>query len=204
MQTCQILVLYYSKHGLTKQIAESIVKGIESEGAEALLRTVPDVSTHIFESVAPVPSSGAPYITLDELAKCDGLALGSPTHFGNMAGAMKHFLDSSSSLWLKGSLIDKPACVFTSSSSLHGGQETTLISMMMPLIHHGMLLVGVPYSIAAVHKTTSGGTPYGASAIALTDKTKLSKEEQEIAIAQGKRLAKIAKQLTQATPNLGN
>jgi NAD(P)H dehydrogenase (quinone) len=195
IKTSQVLVLYYSKHGLTKQLAESIVKGIESEGAEALLRTVPDVSTNIGDSVEAVPSSGAPYITLDELANCDGLALGSPTHFGNMAGAMKHFFDTSSGLWLKGSLIDKPACVFTSSSSLHGGQETTLISMMMPLIHHGMVLLGVPYSNAALHKTTSGGTPYGASAVSSTNKTKLSQDEQDIAFAQGKRLAQISKQL---------
>jgi NAD(P)H dehydrogenase (quinone) len=193
--TCQILVVYYSKHGLTKLLAESIVKGIESEGVEALLRTVPEVSTHIDSSVAAVPSSGAPYVTLDELANCDGLALGSPTHFGNMSGALKHFIDTTSGLWLKGSLINKPACAFTSSSSLHGGQETTLISMMMPLIHHGMLYVGIPYSEAELHSTTSGGTPYGASAVAEAKKCKLSREEQNIAIAQGKRLASIAMKL---------
>jgi len=192
---CQVLVLYYSKHGLTKMLAESIVKGIESDGGEAMLRTVPDVSNHIGDSVAAVPTSGAPYVTLEELARCDGLALGSPTHFGNMSGAMKFFWDTTSGLWLKGSLINKPACTFTSSSSLHGGQETTLISMMMPLIHHGMLYIGVPYSVAELHKTTSGGTPYGASAVALPNKTRLSHEEQEIAIAQGKRLAIIAKKL---------
>ncbi|GAC29352.1 NAD(P)H:quinone oxidoreductase [Brumicola pallidula] len=192
---CQVLVLYYSKHGLTKKLADSIVKGIESEGVEALLRTVPDVSNNIDTTVSAVPASGAPYVTLHDLANCDGLALGSPTHFGNMSGAMKFFWDTTSGLWLKGSLIDKPACTFTSSSSLHGGQETTLISMMMPLIHHGMVYIGVPYSVGELHKTTSGGTPYGASAVALPNKTKLSHEEQEIAIAQGKRLATIAKKL---------
>jgi NAD(P)H dehydrogenase (quinone) len=193
--SCHVLVLYYSKHGLTKKIAESIVKGVESEGVEALLRTVPEVSTNIDESILAVPENGAPYVTLEELANCDGLALGSPTHFGNMSGAMKHFWDTTSGLWLKGSLIDKPACAFTSSSSLHGGQETTLISMMMPLIHHGMIFMGVPYSVAGLHKTTTGGTPYGASAVAADKKAKLSHEEEEIAISQGKRLAKIAKQL---------
>lgn len=192
---CKILVLYYSKHGLTKQLAQAIVKGIEHEGAEALLRTVPEVSTQIGNNAAAVPTSGAPYVTLEELANCDALALGSPTHFGNMSGAMKHFLDSTSGLWLKGSLIDKPACAFTSSSSLHGGQETTLMSMMMPLIHHGMLYIGVPYSVAALHKTTSGGTPYGASAVASENKAKLSMEEQDVAVAQGKRLANIANKL---------
>ncbi len=193
--SCHVLVLYYSKHGLTKQIAESIVKGLESEGVEALLRTVPEVSNNIDVSVLAVPKNGAPYVTLEELEDCDGLALGSPTHFGNMSGAMKHFWDSTSGLWLKGSLIDKPACTFTSSSSLHGGQETTLISMMMPLIHHGMIFIGVPYSVAALHKTKTGGTPYGASAVASDEKAKLSHEEEEIAISQGKRLATIAKQL---------
>jgi len=193
--SCQVLVLYYSKHGLTKKIAESIVKGVESEGVEALLRTVPEVSNNIDESASAVPINGAPYVTLEELANCDGLALGSPTHFGNMSGAMKHFWDTTSGLWLKGNLIDKPACAFTSSSSLHGGQETTLISMMMPIIHHGMIFMGVPYSVAELHKTTTGGTPYGASAVAVDKKIKLSHEEEEIAISQGKRLATIAKQL---------
>lgn len=192
---CQVLVLYYSKHGLTKKIAEAIVNGIESEGAEALLRTVPEVSDNIDVGAPAVPNEGAPYVTLDDLANCDGLALGSPTHFGNMSGAMKYFWDTTSGLWLKGSLIDKPACAFTSSSSLHGGQETTLISMMMPLIHHGMIFIGVPYSVAELHKTSTGGTPYGASAVASESKKKLSYEEEEIAVSQGKRLASIAKQL---------
>ncbi len=192
---CRVLVLYYSKHGLTKKIAESIVRGIESEEVEAILRTVPDVTNSIDTRVLAVPKNGAPYVTLDELANCDGLAFGSPTHFGNMSGAMKYFWDTTSSLWLKGSLINKPACTFTSSSSLHGGQETTLISMMMPLIHHGMVFLGVPYSVAHLHKTTTGGTPYGASAVASDNKTKLSYEEEEIAISQGKRLAAMAKQL---------
>lgn len=192
---CQILVLYYSKHGLTKQLAEAIVSGVESAGAQALLRTVPEVSTNIADTAAAVPKSGAPYVNLDELADCDGLALGSPTHFGNMAGAMKHFWDTTSSLWLKGSLINKPACAFTSTSSMHGGQETTLMNMMLPLMHHGMVLLGVPYSVAALHSTTTGGTPYGASAVASTNKSKLSEDEKVIAIAQGKRLATITKQL---------
>jgi NAD(P)H dehydrogenase (quinone) len=198
---CQVLVLYYSKHGLTKKLADAIVKGIEFEGAEALLRTVPEVSNNIDHKAPAVPASGAPYVTLDELTNCDGLALGSPTHFGNMSGAMKFFWDSTSGLWLKGSLINKPACAFTSSSSLHGGQETTLISMMMPLIHHGMVYIGVPYSVAELHTTTSGGTPYGASAVVLANKTKLSHEEQEIAISQGKRLAFMAKKLKNNSGN---
>lgn len=196
-----ILVLYYSKHGVTKQLADSIMKGIESEGVEAMLRTVPDVHPHI-ERQPAVPQSGAPYVTLDELAQCNGLALGCPTHFGNMPSAMKYFLDTTSSLWLKGSLINKPACVFTSSSSLHGGQETTLLTMMLPLIHHGMVLLGVPYSEPALHKTTSGGTPYGASALGNQNKTSLSDEEKSVAISQGKRLALIAKKLIQKTGSL--
>ncbi len=193
-----LLVLYYSKHGVTKSIADSIVKGIESEGVEAMLRTVPDVHPHI-EQQAAVPEIGAPYVTLSELAQCDGLALGSPTHFGNMPSAMKYFLDTTSSLWLKGSLIDKPACVFTSSSSLHGGQETTLLTMMLPLIHHGMIILGVPYSEPGLHKTKSGGTPYGASALGNQNKTSLTEDEKSVAISQGKRLALIAKNLNRDT-----
>ncbi|MFT5276706.1 MAG: NAD(P)H dehydrogenase (quinone) [Glaciecola sp.] len=193
-----LLVLYYSKHGVTKSLADSIVKGIESEGIEAMLRTVPDVHPHI-EQQAAVPQSGAPYVTLNELAQCDGLAFGCPTHFGNMPSAMKYFLDTTSSLWLKGSLINKPACVFTSSSSLHGGQETTLLTMMLPLIHHGMIILGVPYSEPGLHKTTSGGTPYGASALGNQNKTSLTEDEKSVAISQGKRLALIAKNLNRNT-----
>jgi NAD(P)H dehydrogenase (quinone) len=195
-----LLVLYYSKHGATKMLADSIVKGIESQGIEAMLRTVPDVHPHI-EQQAAVPNDGAPYITLNELAHCDGIALGCPTHFGNMPSAMKYFLDTTSSLWLKGSLIDKPASVFTSSSSLHGGQETTLLTMMLPLIHHGMILLGVPYSEPALHKTITGGTPYGASALGNQHKTSLSQDEKLNAISQGKRLAVITKKLNRNTGN---
>lgn len=193
MTTARILVLYYSANGATHQLAKSIARGIgQVAGAEALLRTVPRVVTAIAESEPQVPTTGAPYCTLDELADCDGLALGSPTRFGNMAAPLKFFLDSTSSLWLNGQLIDKPACVFTSSSSQHGGQESTLLSMQIPLLHHGMVLLGIPYSEAALHQTQSGGTPYGASHIADEGRTDLTDHEHQLCLAQGKRLAQMA------------
>ena len=190
-----ILVLYYSRYGATKELAQYIARGIESiDGMEARIRTVAPVSTTCEAITKSVPDEGAIYATLDDLAHCKGLALGSPTRFGNMAAPMKYFLDSTSSLWLSGSLVDKPACVFSSSSSLHGGQETTLTSMMLPLLHHGMLLVGIPYTLEALNSTQSGGTPYGATHVAgLNNERALTEEEITLAKFQGERLARIAK-----------
>lgn len=194
-----ILVLYYSRYGAVKQMAQHIARGIESiPGVEARIRTVPSVSP-VSEATAPsVPDSGAPYATLDDLKECDGLALGSPTRFGNMAAPMKHFLDTTSSLWLSGALVNKPATVFSSTGSLHGGQETTLISMMMPLFHLGFMVLGIPYTEPDLNTTLTGGTPYGATHFAGTDgKNRVSDEEQRLCFAQGKRLAEIAMKLKQ-------
>jgi NAD(P)H dehydrogenase (quinone) len=191
----EILVLYYSRHGATAQMAQQIARGIEKiPGVSARLRTVAPVSAE-HESVAPaVPDTGAPYATIEDLQQCIGLALGSPTRFGNMAAAMKYFIDSTSPLWLTGELINKPATVFTSTSSLHGGQETTCLSMMLPLLHHGMTLVGLPYTESELMRTTTGGTPYGSSHFAGIDNNNpLSNDEKNLCQAQGKRLATIAK-----------
>ncbi len=181
-----IVVLYYSRHGSTQALARQIARGVESvEGCQALLRTVAELDG--------TASNSDPYLSLDELKQCDGLALGSPVWFGNMAAPLKHFWDQTTPLWLSGALIDKPACVFTSSSTLHGGQETTQQSMMLPLLHHGMLILGIPYSEPALHTTQSGGTPYGASHV--HQQKTLSSEEAELARQLGKRLAHGAKQL---------
>jgi NAD(P)H dehydrogenase (quinone) len=191
-----ILVLYYSRHGATAEMARQIARGVEMAGLEARLRTVPAVSSEC-EAVAPqIPAEGAPYASLDELKNCAGLALGSPTRFGNMAAPLKYFLDGSSSLWLSGGLVGKPAGVFTSTASLHGGQETTLLSMMLPLLHHGMLITGLPYSETALLETRGGGTPYGASHHAGAD-GKRPLDEHEIALcrALGQRLAQTAEKL---------
>ena len=195
----EILILYYSRHGHTAALADEIRHGVIAvPGANARLRTVAPL-----ESAADsVPSSGPPYATKDDLRACHGLALGSPTRFGNMAAPLKAFLDSTSDLWLSGSLIGRPACVFTSTSSLHGGQESTLLSMMLPLFHHGMLVLGVPYSEAALLDTKTGGTPYGASHVAGADNTNaISEHERRVARALGKRLAETAMKLA-AGPNL--
>jgi NAD(P)H dehydrogenase (quinone) len=192
-----ILVLYYSRHGATAEMARRIARGIEEvDGMHARLRTVPEVST-VCEAVEDIiPAEGDIYVTHDDLLECDGLALGSPTRFGNMAAPLKYFLDSTSGMWLSGSLIGKPAAVFTSTSSLHGGQETTLLSMMLPLIHHGMMILGLPYSNTELLHTQTGGTPYGASHLAGTDSDlPLSNDEQALCRALGKRLAQTAKQL---------
>jgi len=191
-----LLVLYYSRYGATEAMAKQIARGSEEAGMEARLRTVPAVST-VCEAVADtIPDSGAPYVDEDDLENCAALALGSPTRFGNMAAAMKYFLDGSSRLWLKGALVGKPAGVFTSSSSLHGGQEATLLSMMLPLLHHGMLLSGLPYAEPDLMTTHSGGTPYGPSHLAGTDsKLPLSDEEKRLCQALGRRLAGIASKL---------
>lgn len=192
-----ILVLYYSRYGATQKMAQLIARGIEGTGMEARLRTVPPVSTTCEATDKPIPPEGAPFVTLDDLANCSGLALGSPTRFGNMAAPMKHFWDSTSSLWLNGTLYNKPACFFTSTASMHGGQETTLVSMMFPLIHHGALILGVPYTEPALISTKTGGTPYGASHLAGPDsKNPISEDEKRICIALGKRLATVAMQLS--------
>ena len=192
-----ILVLYYSKTGSVAQLANLIARGVESvTGIEARIRSVAPVSTVCEAVEPPVPEAGAPYATLDDLKHCSGLALGSPTRFGNMASPLKYFLDSTSSLWLEGSLINKPAAVFTSSGSWHGGQETTLMSMMLPLLHHGMVLCGLPYSHEALSNTQTGGTPYGPTHVSgIENNLPISEEEKQLAIAQGGRLATLALKL---------
>jgi NAD(P)H dehydrogenase (quinone) len=195
-----ILVLYYSRHGATRKLAEMIAQGIESvPGADARLRTVPAIST-VAEATEPdVPSSGAPYVELQDLAECAGLALGSPTRFGNMAAALKYFLDGSSADWLAGTLSGKPAVVFTSTGSLHGGQESTLLSMMIPLLHHGMLVMGLPYTHPELMTTASGGSPYGATHWSGIDGDKsITDDERRLAIALGRRLATAAVKLHEA------
>ena len=193
----EILVLYYSRHGATAEMARLIARGVEEvSGMSARLRTVPAVST-VCEAVEDsIPDSGAPYATLEDLRDCAGLALGSPTRFGNMAAPLKYFIDTTSALWLEGALIGKPAAVFTSTSSLHGGQETTLTSMLLPLLHHGMLVLGLPYSAPELMNTRSGGTPYGASHHAGADsKMPLSGDEKTLCRALGRRLAETARAL---------
>jgi NAD(P)H dehydrogenase (quinone) len=192
-----ILVLYYSRYGSVKQMAQYIARGIESvPDMEAKIRTVPPVSPTT-EAIDPtVPESGAPYVTIEDLKQCAGLALGSPTRFGNMAAPMKYFIDQVSSLWLSGNLVNKPAAVFSASSSLHGGQESTLLSMMLPLFHLGFILLGIPYTEADLNNTKTGGTPYGATHHAGTSgKNPISDEEQRLCFALGKRLAEIAAKL---------
>jgi NAD(P)H dehydrogenase (quinone) len=192
-----ILVLYYSRYGSTARLAEQIARGVNSvEGCNARIRTVPSVSTNIVASEAAVPDDGPPYASNSDLAECAGLIMGSPTRFGNMAAALKYFIDGTGSDWLSGSLSGKPAGVFTSTSSLHGGQESTLLSMSLPLIHHGMLIVGVPYSEPALVATTTGGTPYGASHLAREQSTiNPSDAESQIAQHLGRRVAEIALKL---------
>ncbi len=193
----EILVLYYSRYGAVRQMAQLIARGIEQvPGMSARIRTVPKVSAVCEAVEADVPDAGAPYVELADLEACAGLALGSPTRFGNMAAPLKYFLDSTSGLWLKGALAGKPAAVFTSSSSMHGGQETTLLSMMLPLLHHGMILLGLPYTEPELISTASGGTPYGASHVAgaASDRA-LSAEEKKLCIALGRRLAETAVKL---------
>ena len=193
----KILVLYYSQKGSVEALARAIAHGIDSvPGAEAVIRTVPRVSTICEASEPAIPVSGAPYVTLQDLAECSGLALGSPVRFGNMAAPMKYFWDGTVTSWLSGELIGKPAAVFTSSGSMHGGNESTLLSMMLPLFHHGMLLLGLPYSEIALSETQSGGTPYGASHIAGTNgNSTLTADEISLGKSLGKRLAETACQL---------
>jgi len=193
----EILVLYYSRHGSVRQLAQHLAHGVESvSGMAARVRTVPAVMTERDSPAKLVPDEGAPYATLDDLRECVGVAVGSPTRFGNMAAPMKHFWDGTSGLWLNGDLVDKPACVFTSTASLHGGQEATLMSMMTPLFHHGMVIVGLPYTLPELNQTRSGGTPYGASHWAGPDgREPVTDEERKLAFAQGRRLAEIAARL---------
>ncbi len=192
-----ILVLSYSRTGSVANLAGPVARGGEAGGLEARLRTVAPVSANHEATAAPVPDSGAPYATLDDLAGCAGLALGSPTRFGNMAAPLKYFLDQSSDLWMGGALIGRPAGVFTSTGSLHGGQESTLLSMMLPLLHHGMVLTGVPYSEPALMTTTGGGTPYGPSHVSgERGDSATSDDENAIARALGKRLAHTARKLS--------
>ena len=191
-----LLVLYYSRHGAVKQMAQYIARGIEAGGMEARLRTVPAISANTEQTEPLVPESGAPYATLDDLKHCAGLALGSPTRFGNMAAPLKYFLDQASGLWLAGDLVDKPATVFSSTASMHGGQETTLLSMMIPLLHLGFIIMGIPSTESDLTTTLSGGTPYGATHLAgEKSDLPLSKEEERLCLAQGKRLAAIALKL---------
>ncbi|MGS2717047.1 NAD(P)H:quinone oxidoreductase [Eionea flava] len=196
MNTSYILVLYYSQHGATAAMAQQLAQGVEKTGLEARLRTVPKVSAECEAIADNIPKDGAIYCSAEDLQQCSGLLLGSPTRFGNMAAPLKYFLDGTSSQWLNGDLIDKPAAVFTSTGSLHGGQESTLLSMMLPLLHHGMVITGLPYSEPTLMTTTTGGTPYGASHLAGTKSDHpLSADEVQHCHILGKRVATIAKQL---------
>ncbi|MDA0911184.1 MAG: NAD(P)H:quinone oxidoreductase [Proteobacteria bacterium] len=190
-----ILVLYYSQGGSTKAMAEKIAQGVELGGLEAKLRTVPNISANCEKTESDIPDSGAIYVTKEDLANCSGIIMGSPTRFGNMAAPLKYFIDTTSDLWFKGALINKPAAVFTSTASLHGGQETTLLSMMLPLLHHGAMIVGIPYSEPSLQNTQTGGTPYGLSHYnGINSDKPLSQDEIILAKALGKRVAEIAKQ----------
>ncbi len=191
----EILVLYYSLHGNVAKMARRVARGVEEvEGVQARLRTVPRVSTVCEASESAVPGEGPPYVEPRDLEECAGLVLGSPTRFGNMAAPLKYFLDGTADAWLSGTLAGKPAGVFTSTSTLHGGQETTLISMMLPLLHHGMVVLGLPYTEPALNRTETGGTPYGASHVAgLDSKRPLSDDEKQLCTALGRRVAELAK-----------
>lgn len=194
----EVLVLYYSRNGDTARMARLIARGVESvPGIAVRLRTVPPVSADYDKTAPEVPAEGSPYAQLKDLQECAGLVLGSPTRFGNMAAPMKHFLDNTSSLWLSGDLIGKPAAVFTSTSTMHGGQESTLLTMMLPLLHHGMVIVGQPYNEPALNTTTSGGTPYGASHVAGVGRTPnaISKDEETLCLALGRRVATLTQKL---------
>ena len=194
--SCRILILYYSRGGNTKAMVQAVAKGVQKvTGAEAVIRTVPSVSADTQTTQPDIPVSGDLYASHEDLEACDGLILGSPTRFGNMAAPLKYFLDSTSSLWMKGALINKPAAVFTSTSSLHGGQESTLISMMLPLLHHGMVFAGIPYNHSSLVQTQSGGTPYGASHWAGMNNRPMDEHESALCEAQGKRVAELALRL---------
>lgn len=195
----EILVLYYSQHGATRQMAQLIARGVEQvDGVRARLRTVPKISA-VCEATEPsIPGSGAPYVELIDLEECIGLALGSPTRFGNMASAMKYFWDGTGGAWMQHTLVGKPAALFTSTGTMHGGQESTLLSMMLPLLHHGMVIVGLPYSESELSTTQSGGTPYGASHVAgVANDRAISESEKKLCMALGKHLARIALKLVE-------
>ncbi len=195
-KTTQILILYYSAGGTTKALAHLIARGVEEQNAEAIIRCVPRVSSANEAITSSIPETGDLYASLDDLKYCDGLVVGSPTRFGNMAAPLKYFIDQTSELWMNGQLANKPVSFFTSSSSLHGGQETTLLSMMLPFLHHGMVICSLPYSETALLHTKTGGTPYGSSHWnGVNNDYKISDDEKKLAIAQGKQLAKIAKKL---------
>jgi len=198
MDSPYILVLYYSRYGATEKMAQLLARGIEQvSGIEAKVRTVPSVSANSEATQPEVPNEGAVYCSEEDLKNCSGLIIGSPTRFGNMAAALKYFLDGTGAIWASGSLIDKPVATFTSTSSLHGGQETTLLTMAIPLIHHGMVFCGIPYSEAALNTTTTGGTPYGASHLAgAKGNNPISDDEAVLCAALGKRVATIAQKLT--------
>jgi NAD(P)H dehydrogenase (quinone) len=193
-----ILVLYYSRSGKVDRLAHVIAHGIEQvPGVRARIRTVPPVSPVCEQTEPSVPESGAPYAQLSDLEQCSGLALGSPTRFGNMAAPLKHFLDTTGTLWMRGALAGKPAAVFTSTATLHGGQETTLLSMLLPLLHHGMIIVGIPYTEAALTNTASGGTPYGATHVSgANNERALTEDEKSLCLALGRRLAEVARKLS--------
>jgi NAD(P)H dehydrogenase (quinone) len=186
----KVLIIYHSRNGRTKKLARQIAAGVEKAGASAIIRTVPSItsSTNI-QSQPMVPNDGDIFVTKKDLIDCDGLALGSPTHFGNMASELKYFIDSLTDIWLKGALVNKPACVFTASSSMHGGQESTLLSMMLPLFHHGMCIVGLPYSEPELHSTRSGCSPYGVSSVQIDENDSLSNDEKVLSVKMGERLA---------------
>jgi NAD(P)H dehydrogenase (quinone) len=199
LHMARILVLFYSRNGATLELARQVCRGVDSvTGATAVLRTVPPVVTAVEGPAQPVPASGPAYATPEDLSTADALVLGSPTRFGNMAAPLKHFLDGSGALWASGALAGKPAAVFTSTQTLHGGQETTLLSMMLPLLHHGMILVGLPYTETALHQTRSGGTPYGATHVSGLASGGLSAEEKDLAQALGRRVAQISLRLCPA------
>jgi NAD(P)H dehydrogenase (quinone) len=201
----EILVVYYSRHGSTAELARQVCRGVETvDGASARLRTVPPVTTSVAAPAPAVPGEGPPFASLEELAACDGLILGSPTRFGNMAAPLKHFLDGTGSLWTSGALVDKPGAVFTSTSTLHGGHEATLLSMLLPLMHHGMYLVGLPFIEPALSRTRDGGTPYGAGHVtpprgpAARAGGGIGADERELAQALGRRVAQLAVWLARA------
>ena len=195
----EILVLYYSPGGTTAEMANVIARGVEEvDGVQARIRTVPNVSSTTEQTEPAIPDDGPLYVTTDDLVECDGLILGCPTHFGNMPAAMKHFIDSTSALWMSGKLAGKPAAVFSASTSMHGGQESTLLTMMLPLLHHGMLIVGLPYTETELFQTETGGTPYGATRLTNDlETTLLSDDERKLCLAIGKRVASTTKKLFQ-------
>jgi NAD(P)H dehydrogenase (quinone) len=193
----EILILYYSRSGSVAKLARLLARGVEESGCTTRLRTVPPVAPITTQAAPPVPESGAPYVEASDLSECDGLLLGSPTRFGTMAAPLKHFIDGLGAEWVSGTLAGKPAAVFTSTGTMHGGQEATLLSMILPLLHHGALLVGIPYTEPALHSTRSGGTPYGASHVAGDDNDEpISAEERELALALGRRLGTVARKLS--------